>query len=114
MWSLEKKPSHSTRRAAAQDGQFSVIVTPIFWSILDYQNHPERVTVESLLSGDAQGTILWRDWIRDALATGPGLLSVHSDTSREFDLDEAEEAGLQEWVHWKISDLMEFQKNSAP
>jgi hypothetical protein len=40
MWSLEKKPSYSTWSPAAQDGQFSVIVTPFFWSILDYQNHP--------------------------------------------------------------------------
>lgn len=79
-------------------------------SILDALDREQR----DLLSGDAQGTIRWRDWIRDALATGLGLLSVHSDTSREFDLDEAEEAGLGEWIHWKINDLMEFQKSSAP
>lgn len=83
-------------------------------SDLDLLGIPERVTVESLLCGDAQGTIRWRDWLRDALATGLGLLSVHSDTSREFDLDEAEEAGLGEWIQLKINDLMEFQKNSAP
>lgn len=82
-------------------------------SDLDLLGIPERVTVESLLSGDAQGTIRWKDWLRDALATGLGLLSVHSDTSAEFDLDEAEEAGLGEWIQRKIADLMEFQRKSA-
>ncbi len=83
-------------------------------SDLELLGVPDRLTVESLLSGDAQGTMRWEDWLRDALATGLGLLSVHSDTSIEFDLDEAEETGHVEWIHWKVNDLMEFQKSSGP
>lgn len=83
-------------------------------SDLELLGIPERVTVESLLSGDARGTMRWRDWLRDAIATGLGLLSVHSGTSSEFDLDEAEKAGHGEWIQRKINDLMESQKNSTP
>ncbi len=74
---------------------------------------PDRVTVESLLAGDVPGTMRWKDWLRDAIATGLGLLSVHSETSREFDLEEAEVGSLGEWIQWKINDLMEFQKSGA-
>jgi hypothetical protein len=74
---------------------------------------PDRVTVESLLAGDVPGTMRWKDWLRDAIATGLGLLSVHSETSREFDLEEAEVGSLGEWIQWKINHLMEFQKSGA-
>lgn len=52
-----------------------------------------RVSLEDLRGGVPEAVELWRQWIRDAMATGLALVSVHSATSLDFDLDEAEETG---------------------
>jgi hypothetical protein len=49
------------------------------------------------------------DWIRTALATGLGLLSVHSRTSLDFDLDEAEEKGMGPAIEEKVREILRDQ-----
>ncbi|MFP5213521.1 MAG: hypothetical protein ACLGPL_09095, partial [Acidobacteriota bacterium] len=39
-----------------------------------------RVSLESIRAGDERSLKAWSEWIRDALSTGLGLLSVHSRT----------------------------------
>jgi hypothetical protein len=69
-----------------------------------------RVTLESLAAGDEEGLGYWSDWIREALTTGLDLLSIHSPTSLEFSLEEAEEDGLGALIREKITEIMDFQK----
>jgi hypothetical protein len=80
---------------------------------LALQGTPERVSFEDLISGEEEARRHWRDWLRDALATGLGLLSVHSHTSREFELEEAHEQGLETLIEEKIKELMDFQRGNA-
>jgi hypothetical protein len=68
--------------------------------------HSGFVSLESLLSGEIQAR-------RNALSTGLQLLSIHSPTSHEFDLDEAEEERFGELILDKIEDLMAYQKKNA-
>ena len=72
-----------------------------------------RLTLDALLSGVSEALDLWKAWIHEAMATGLGLLSVHSDTSLEFDLDEAEEQGHAALIEEKTGELMEFQRASG-
>jgi hypothetical protein len=67
----------------------------------------DTISIESLLAGEKNALRYWIGWIHDALSTGLGLLSIHSDTSREFDL---EEAGQEELVEAKVKELMEYQR----
>lgn len=69
-----------------------------------------RVSVDSLLSGDQNAVSYWSDWIRDALATGLGLLSIHSKTSMDFSLEEGEERGLGGAVESRVQEIMSYQK----
>ncbi len=72
-----------------------------------------RATAEELLNGDERAVGYWRDWIRDALSTGLGLLSIHGPVRRSFDLDEAEESGLGGLIEAKIEDITAYQKRGA-
>jgi hypothetical protein len=68
-----------------------------------------RVTLDALQAGEPEAVDLWKTWIRDAMATGLGLVSVHSPTSLDFDLEEAEEAGKSSIIDEMIDDLMRYQ-----
>ncbi len=71
------------------------------------------LTVARLLRGDPDAMVSWVDWTRDALATGLGLLSIHSPASLDFDLDEQEEAGYAQLIESKIRQMIETQKKAA-
>jgi len=71
---------------------------------------PARVSIESLLRGEPEGMQHWRDWLRDAISTGLGLLSIHSATAHEFDLEEAEAGGLAPLIDCKVDELIDCQK----
>ncbi len=68
-----------------------------------------RVTLESLKAGERRSLRCWEDWIHTALATGLGLLSIHSPTSLDFDLDAEREAGKEAAVEEKVREIMKDQ-----
>ena len=70
---------------------------------------PTRVSVESLRCGNSDAVRIWNSWLRDALSTGLGLLSIHSPTSLEFDLDEAETGGFEDLIREKVQELRAYQ-----
>jgi hypothetical protein len=72
-----------------------------------------RVSIEFLEAGDDRAKQSWTEWIRSALATGLGLLSVHSSTSIEFDLDEAEEQGFGPAIERKVQEIMKEQREGS-
>jgi hypothetical protein len=72
-----------------------------------------RVSFESCAAGEEQSVQAWKEWIRNALATGLGLLSIHSATSLEFDLDEEEMAGNGKIISEKTDEIMTAQKTRA-
>ncbi|MHC1742586.1 MAG: hypothetical protein AB9873_06085 [Syntrophobacteraceae bacterium] len=69
-----------------------------------------RLTLDALRTGGDQAFELWKTWIREAMATGLGLVSVHSPTSLEFDLEEAEIQGHAAFIETKIEELMQYQR----
>jgi len=69
-----------------------------------------RVTLAALRDGDPEAVGYWKTWIREAMATGLGLVSVHSATSRDFDLEEAEGEGKSAFIEEKIGELMRYQR----
>jgi hypothetical protein len=71
---------------------------------------PARVTIESLRRGEPDSVQHWRSWLRDAISTGLGLLSIHSATSHEFDIDEAEAGGSGPLIDLKVDELIDFQR----
>lgn len=73
----------------------------------------DRITMASLAAGDPDAVKSWAAWVREALATGLGLLSVHSPTSMEFDPDEQEEAGHGPLIESAIRYVMERQRKAA-
>jgi hypothetical protein len=74
---------------------------------------PGHVSIESLRRGEPESVQHWRNWLRDAISTGLGLLSIHSATSQEFDLDEAEAGGFTPLVARKVDELIDCQKRCA-
>jgi hypothetical protein len=73
-----------------------------------------RVTKETLLSGSPQSLQCWTNWARDAVATGLSLLSIHSPTSRDFDLDDEEiSKEFGELIQDKIEEIMKHQRNNV-
>lgn len=68
-----------------------------------------RVTIAALRNGEPEAVALWEVWIREAMATGLGLVSVHSPTSLDFDLDDAEAEGRSASIAAKIGELMRYQ-----
>ena len=71
------------------------------------------LTLARLLDGDRDALQSWEAWVREALATGLGLLSVHSPTSLDFDLDEQEAIGHGPLIESKIRHIMEMQKKAC-
>ncbi len=80
---------------------------------LELMGESVRVSKEALLEGDRRALAPWSGWVREALATGLGLLSVHSSTSREFTLEEAEEHGFGNLVEARVEEIMMFQRGNA-
>jgi len=72
-----------------------------------------RVSREALIAGDPQALTCWSEWVREALATGLELLSIHSSTSRGFTLEEADERGLRHIVEARVKEIMVFQEQNA-
>ena len=72
-----------------------------------------RVSKEMLIDGDRKALELWSGWVREALATGFALLSIHSSTSREFTLEEAEERGYSHIVAARVNEIMFFQRENV-
>jgi hypothetical protein len=68
------------------------------------------VTTGRLLAGDRDALDSWTAWVRQALATGLGLLSIHSPTSLDFDLDEQEEMGRRPLIESAIRRIMDSQR----
>lgn len=72
-----------------------------------------NLTVGKLLEGGPEELESWAAWVREALAAGLGLLSIHSPTSLDFDLDEQEEAGHAQLIESTILEIMGKQRQSA-
>jgi hypothetical protein len=70
-----------------------------------------NVTLRGLLDGNNDMLGSWAAWVRDALAAGLGLLSIHSPTSLDFDLDEQEALEHGPLIAAKIRFIMETQAN---
>jgi hypothetical protein len=69
-----------------------------------------NVTLRRLIEGDPDALDSWAAWVREALATGLGLLSIHSHTSLDFDLDEQEATGNGPLIESKVQYIMDRQK----
>jgi hypothetical protein len=82
-------------------------------SDIEFLGEPGRISRESLLADDPQALRFWSGWVREALATGLGLLSIHSKTSLEFTLEEAEERGLSHMIEARVKEIMAFQKQNG-
>ena len=80
---------------------------------LEFLGEPGRISRQSLLGDDPQALRFWSGWVREALATGLGLLSIHSKTSHEFTLEQAENQGLGHIVEARLKEIMAFQKQNA-
>lgn len=80
---------------------------------LELMGQSLRVSKEALLAGESEALRCWSEWVREALATGLGLLSIHSGTSREFTLEEAEREGLGDLIQAQVEAIMAFQKEHA-
>jgi hypothetical protein len=72
-----------------------------------------NVTLRRLLEGDLDALDSWAAWVREALAAGLGLLSIHSHTSLDFDLDEQEAIGNGPLIESKVRYIMDRQKRMA-
>lgn len=77
---------------------------------LELMGEPLRVSREALLAENPEALRCWAEWVREALNTGLSLLSVHSDTSLEFTLEDAEARGLGHVIEAKVKEIMAFQK----
>jgi hypothetical protein len=80
---------------------------------LELVGSPLRVTLEALQNGEEESVPIWKDWLRDAIATGLELLSVHSATCLEFTLDDGERAGMADLIESKIEELMNAQQGGT-
>lgn len=80
---------------------------------LELMGESVRITRESLLEGEGTALRYWSGWVREALSTGLGLLSIHSNTSLEFALEEAEALGLGQVVEAAVKEIMAFQRQNT-
>ncbi len=80
---------------------------------LNFSGESGRISKESLLEGDPKSLRFWSGWVREALSTGLGLLSIHSITSVEFSLEEAEERGMGHVIDARVSEIMAFQRENG-
>lgn len=71
-----------------------------------------RVSLQSLEAGEARAVQCWSDWLRDALSTGLGLLSIHSSASYDFALDDPQAGGWEDLIESKIVELLNYQKEN--
>jgi hypothetical protein len=69
-----------------------------------------NVTLRQLILGDPDALDSWVAWVRDALAAGLGLLSIHSPTSLDFDLDEQAEKGHGPLIESRVRHIIDHQK----
>lgn len=76
---------------------------------LELQGESIRVTLEDLAEGEEKAVRSWLAWIKDALSTGLGLLSVHSRTSLEFDLDSPEAQRWGNLIESRSKEIMAHQ-----
>lgn len=73
-----------------------------------------EVSMESLLAGEPTAVALWSGWVREALETGLGLLSVHSPTSREFSVDDPDQTHEEgRLVEAAVERIMAFQRQNS-
>jgi hypothetical protein len=82
-------------------------------SDLEFLGEADRISMELLLDGDRKALEFWSGWVREALSTGLALLSVHSRTSLDFTLEEAEERGMSPIVEAHVKEIMAFQKQNG-
>ena len=68
-----------------------------------------RLEAGSLLDEDPQAVECWSQWLKDALSTGLGLLSIHSPTGYDFSLDDLETDEWTDQIDSKVRELMEYQ-----
>jgi hypothetical protein len=80
---------------------------------LEFMGESTRISKESLLEGDPTALRFWSGWVREALATGLGLLSIHSATSLEFTLEEAEGRGFGPMIAARVEEIMVFQRQGG-
>ncbi len=80
---------------------------------LELMGESVRISRQALLEGDRKAVELWSGWVREALATGLALLSIHSTTSREFTLEGAEAQGYQHIIAARVNEIMDFQRENA-
>ena len=71
------------------------------------------VTLARLLEAEPDAMDSWGAWVREALAAGLGLLSIHSPTSLDFDLDEQEAKGHGPLIEARILHIIDRQKKMA-
>jgi len=81
---------------------------------LDLSGLSFRVTLEELIAGEEEARACWAAWVRDALAAGLGLLSVHSPTSLDFDLDGGEALAWEEDIDSRVREIMAHQLRGCP
>ncbi|SMC20824.1 hypothetical protein SAMN02746041_01023 [Desulfacinum hydrothermale DSM 13146] len=71
--------------------------------------HRQTITLKDLEEGSEEALKAWRLWVRNALDTGLELLSIHSPTSREFSLDDAQGDPARERF---VEDRIQFITNA--
>jgi hypothetical protein len=80
---------------------------------LELMGEAAWISREGLIEGDPKAILCWSAWVREALATGLSLLSIHSNTSREFTLEEAETLGRKHIIEKRVKEIIAFQKQHA-
>jgi hypothetical protein len=100
--------SIKVRRPRVDQSLVDEINSDLILSGLDHRMSPGL-----LLSGEDQAERYWEEWIREAFETGLGLLSVHSRTSFEFSLEEAEAEGFADLIDERVQELKKYQRDNA-
>lgn len=80
---------------------------------LELMGESPRLSMDALLEGNPGAFQCWSEWVREALATGLGLLSIDSSTSYEFALEEAQARGLRPIIEARVKETVAFQKQHA-
>ena len=72
-----------------------------------------RISMASVLSGEPQAMAAWAQWGREAVATGLGLISIHSSSSLDFDPDDEDiTRHFGKVVESSVNEIMEYQRQS--
>lgn len=80
---------------------------------LEAAGETRRISMAAVLAGEPEGMAAWTQWAREAMATGLGLLSIHSDSSFDFDPDDEEiTRRFGEVVESKVNEIMEHQRQN--